>query len=58
MYQAPKLEKFGTFRQLTQGQLGIAATGKTVIGDDAIPGIGLDCNPRVPPSDPTGCIRS
>ncbi|MFN8571941.1 MAG: lasso RiPP family leader peptide-containing protein [Gemmatimonadaceae bacterium] len=53
MYQAPKLEKFGTFRQLTLGRL-----GKTVIGDDAIPGIGLDCNPNVPPSDPTGCIRS
>ncbi|MBV6521087.1 MAG: hypothetical protein MNPFHGCM_01210 [Gemmatimonadaceae bacterium] len=56
MYQAPKLEKFGTFRQLTQGR--INATGKTKIGDDMIPGIGLDCNPRVPPTDPTGCIRS
>jgi len=56
MYQAPKLEKFGTFRQLTQGK--INASGKSAIGDDAIPGIGLDCNPRVPPSDPTGCIRS
>ncbi len=54
MYQAPKLEKFGTFRQLTQTR--INSSGKTSIGDDAIPGIGLDCNPRVPPSDPTGCI--
>ncbi len=34
MYQAPKLEKFGTFRQLTQGR--INATGKTKIGDDMI----------------------
>jgi hypothetical protein len=56
MYQAPKLEKFGTFRQLTQTK--INASGKSAIGDDQIPGIGLDCNPRVPPSDPTGCLRS
>jgi hypothetical protein len=54
MYQAPKLEKFGTFRQLTQAQGGVS--GKKVIGDDLIPGIGLDCNGNAPPGDPTGCI--
>lgn len=54
MYQAPKLEKFGTFRQLT-----LNVYGKTVIGDDAIPGIGLDCNPNTDPAtDPTACFRS
>lgn len=39
MYEAPKLEKFGTFRELTlQG-------GKTTIGGDLTPGWtgGLDC---------------
>lgn len=54
MYQAPRLEKFGTLREMTRGLY----PGKTQIGDDQIPGIGLDCNPRVPPSDPTGCVRS
>ena len=56
MYQAPKLEKFGTFRQLTQTR--VNGSGKTAIGDDLIPGIGLDCNPHAPVGDPTACIRS
>jgi hypothetical protein len=41
MYEAPKLEKFGTFRELT------LQTGKTTVGGDLQPGWsgGLDCNP-------------
>jgi hypothetical protein len=54
MYQAPKLEKFGTFRQLTQGGRG-NPWGKNIIGDDAIPGVGLDCNSNAPAGDPTAC---
>lgn len=53
MYAAPKLEKFGSFRQLTLQQ-----TTKRIIGDDLIPGIGLDCDGNAPPGDPRGCIRS
>jgi hypothetical protein len=55
MYQAPVLEKFGTFRQLTlQG----ANNTKRIIGDDLIPGIGLDCDGNAPQGDPKACIRS
>ena len=56
MYEAPRLEKFGTFRALTLGR-GPNGT-KTVIGNDLIPGIGLDCDANAPPSDPRACIRS
>jgi len=52
MYEAPKLEKFGSFRQLT------LQSTKRIIGDDLIPGIGLDCDGNAPPGDPRACIRS
>ena len=56
MYEAPKLEKFGTFRQLT---LTVGPnTTKRIIGDDLIPGIGMDCDGNAPSSDPRACIRS
>ena len=51
MYVSPRLERFGSFRELT-----LQGYGKTIIGDDLIPGIGLDCNPNVPSTDPRGCI--
>jgi hypothetical protein len=52
MYASPQLERFGKFRDLTlQG-----TTGKTIIGDDLVPGVGLDCNPNAPPGDPSGCL--
>ena len=55
MYQAPVLERFGSFRELTlQGP----NTTKRVVGDDLIPGIGLDCDANAPSSDPRACIRS
>ena len=40
MYEAPKLQKFGTFREIT--------LGKTTIGGDLDPtwSGGLDCNPQ------------
>ena len=53
MYEAPKLEKFGTFRQLTLGP----GAGKNKVGDDLIPGVGLDCDGKAPPGDPRGCIN-
>ncbi len=54
MYESPKLEKFGSFRELT---LQAGSLGKTVIGDDLVPGIGLDCNPD-PNSGRAACLRS
>ena len=52
MYESPKLERFGTFRDITRQ----GATGKTVIGDDLVPGVGMDCNPNAAPGDPSSCL--
>jgi hypothetical protein len=57
MYQAPVLERFGSFRELTLQNRGPNNT-KTTLGDDLIPGVGLDCDPNAPQSDPKACIRS
>lgn len=54
MYQAPTLEKFGSFRELTLQRY----PTKRYIGDDLIPGIGLDCDKNAPPGDPIACLRS
>lgn len=56
MYQAPVLERFGSFRELTL-QRGPNNT-KRILGDDLIPGVGLDCDGNAPPGDPKACIRS
>lgn len=56
MYESPKLEKFGNFRELTLNRLPYAT--KRVIGDDMIPGIGMDCDGNARPGDPAACIRS
>ncbi len=46
MYEAPTLQRFGSFRELT-------LTDKTVPGMDSLPGIGdIQCNPN--PKSPTG----
>jgi hypothetical protein len=51
-YEAPKLTRLGTFRELTlQG-------GKRTVGDDLVPGIGMDCDGSAPQGDPTACLRS
>lgn len=57
MYETPKLEKFGNFRELTLARNPLATT-KRVIGDDMIPGIGMDCDGNARPGDPAACIRS
>lgn len=54
MYEAPKLTRLGTFRELTlQG-----AGTKRVVGDDLVPGIGMDCDGNAPQGDPNACLRS
>ena len=46
MYEAPTLQRFGSFRELT-------LSDKTVPGMDMLPGIGdIQCNPN--PKNPTG----
>lgn len=52
MYEVPKLTRFGTFRELTlQGN-------KRTIGDDLVPGIGMDCDANASAGDPAACLRS
>jgi hypothetical protein len=53
MYASPQLERFGRFRDLT---LQTNNGNKTIIGDDLIPGIGLDCDGSAPSGDPNACI--
>ena len=52
MYQTPTLEKFGKFRELT---LQRPPGSKNVIGDDLVPGVGLDCSNTASPTDPRAC---
>jgi hypothetical protein len=51
MYEAPRLQRFGTFRELTEQR-----TGKRTLGDDLIPGIGNDCDASLPTGDPRACL--
>jgi hypothetical protein len=51
-YQAPRLERFGTFTELTRD----SGTRKSAVGNDMVPLIGEDCSKTSPP--PTGCVRS
>ena len=53
MYESPKLTRLGTFRELT-----LQNSTKRVIGDDLIPGIGMDCDGNAPQGDPKACLRS
>ncbi len=54
MYETPRIEKFGSFRELT-----LQTWGKTTPGMDIIPGTGNMCNPQPDvPGGITSCIRS
>lgn len=57
MYEAPKLTRMGTFRELTLAS-NPALAFKRTIGDDLIPGVGMDCDGGAPQGDPTACLRS
>ena len=52
-YESPRLTRLGSFRELTQ-QTGT----KRTVGDDLIPGIGMDCDANAPQGDPYACLRS
>jgi hypothetical protein len=53
MYEPPRLERIGTFRDLT----GQGTPSKTVIGDDLVPGVGMDCD-GAPTATPQNACRS
>jgi hypothetical protein len=57
MYQTPKLERFGTLRQLTAAPFSALGTPLSLAGGSLPVGAG-DCGPNVPVGDPSACGRS
>jgi hypothetical protein len=57
MYQPPKLERFGTLRQLTAAPFTALGVSLTLSSGSLPVGAG-DCGPNVPVGDPSACGRS
>ena len=57
MYQPPKLERFGTLRQLTAAPLSALGVSLSLASGSLPIGAG-DCSPNVPLGDPSACGRS
>jgi len=57
MYQSPKLEHFGTLRQLTAAPFSALGTSFSLASGSLPIGAG-DCGPNVPVGDPSACGRS
>jgi len=57
MYEPPKLERFGTLRQLTAAPF--AALGVSLsLASGSLPIGAGECGPNVPLGDPSACGRS
>jgi hypothetical protein len=56
MYEAPKLQRFGTLRQLTAAPFSALGTPLS-LASGSLP-IAGDCGPNVPLGDPSACGRS
>lgn len=57
MYQKPKLERFGTLRELTASPFSALGTPFSLASGSLPIGAG-DCGPNVPLGDPSACGRS
>lgn len=57
MYQSPRLERFGTLRQLTAASFAALGTPLS-LASGSLPLGGGDCGPNVPLGDPSACGRS
>jgi len=57
MYQPPKLERFGTLRQLTAAPFSALGVSLSLASGSLPIGAG-DCSPNVPVGDPSACGRS
>lgn len=57
MYQTPKLERFGTLRQLTAAPFAALGINNSLMAGSLPVGAG-DCGPNVPLGDPSACGRS
>jgi len=57
MYESPRLERFGTLRQLTAAPYtALGATAALAAG--SLPMGAGDCGPNIPLGDPSACGRS
>ena len=57
MYESPRLERFGTLRQLTAAPYtALGATAALAVG--SLPMGAGDCGPNIPLGDPSACGRS
>lgn len=57
MYETPKLERFGTLRQLTAAPFSALGMPLSLASGSLPVGAG-DCGPNVPLGDPSACGRS
>jgi hypothetical protein len=57
MYEKPKLERFGTLRELTAAPFSALAAPFSLASGSLPIGAG-DCGPNVPLGDPSACGRS
>lgn len=57
MYQTPKLERFGTLRQLATTVLAPLTATLSLAAGPLTVGVG-DCGPNIPVGDPSACGRS
>jgi len=57
MYEPPRLERFGTLRQLTAAPFAALGTVASLAAGSLPVGVG-ECGPNVPLGDPSACGRS
>lgn len=57
MYESPRLERFGTLRQLTAAPYS-ALGGTAALAAGSLPMAAGDCAPNIPLGDPSACGRS
>jgi len=57
MYESPKLERFGTLRQLVTAPFASLAMSPMLAAGSLPVGVG-NCGPNVPVGDPSACGRS
>lgn len=57
MYAPPRLERFGTLRDLTAAPFGALGTASSLAAGSLPVGVG-ECGPNIPLGDPSACGRS
>jgi hypothetical protein len=57
MYESPKLERFGTLRQIVMAPFASLGMSRMLAAGSLPVGVG-NCGPNVPVGDPSACSRS